>query len=93
MNKITFKLDSETIIPQDWIDIMPTSGKADYAVAEIKEAYNVVVNKDGLKKYLKRFGAWNTEELSDHSNNIDRLIWIATLECKENDTNVFYMGE
>ncbi len=93
MNTVIFKLHSETIIPQDWIETMPMSGAADYAVSEIKSTYKVVVSKENVKKYLKAFGAWDTKELLDHDKNIDRLIWLATLDCKENNNNVFYMGE
>jgi hypothetical protein len=89
METIIFKMYSETIIPQEWMDYVPESGPADYAVECLRERYKVVVNKVKLKEYLKQFGF---DALEDHEDNIDRLIWMATLDCKENETNVFYMG-
>jgi hypothetical protein len=32
---------------------------------------------------LREYGAWTTEELADHNENILRLLWLASLEILE----------
>jgi hypothetical protein len=32
---------------------------------------------------LAEYGAWNEEELSDHDQNLDRLLWIACCDIAE----------
>ena len=90
--RVVFHFGQETKIPQEWIDSVPRSGPADDAVGYLAGGYGVQVSEGDLKKYLKEYGAWDADELSDHYANIERLIWLASLECQENDTNYFYMG-
>jgi hypothetical protein len=90
---IEFKLHGETELPQNLIDSIPSSGAADNAVAEARQYFNIEVPENDLRRFLKRYGAWDAEELSDHDANIDRLIWLACLDCRENETTYFYMGE
>ena len=90
---IEFTLNRETKIPKMWRDSIPSSGSADDAVEYIRTLYNVEVNGIELIKYLKSTGGWNSDELLDHDANIDRLIWLSTLDCKENKSNHWYMGE
>jgi hypothetical protein len=90
---IEFKLHQETELPQDFIDSVPRSGRADEAVKYIQYDYNVECDKEDLIKFLKSYGAWESSELQDHNDNIDRLIWLACLDCQENETTYFYMGE
>lgn len=30
-----------------------------------------------LRAELKEYGAWDAEQLADHSDNLDRILWIA----------------
>lgn len=90
--KITFKLHAEVELPDDFINSVPMSGPADNAVSELREVYDVECSLDDSKEYLKTYGAWSDEELSDLDSNIDRLIWIACLDCQEQKTNYWYMG-
>ncbi len=90
MKKVTFKLHTETKIPKYWIDNIPSSGAADSAVEHIKELYDIEVSDDDLKQCLESYTDWDT---SNRDDNIDRLIWIATLDCKENNEKYWYMGE
>jgi len=32
---------------------------------------------DDLRAELKEYGAWSEEELADHENNLDRILWLA----------------
>jgi len=90
---IRFKINEDTEIPQDCIDSIPTSGAADEAIRELRRQYDVEVDARELKSHLKIYGAWDESELGDHDSNIDRLLWIACLDCAENNTNTWYMGE
>lgn len=38
-----------------------------------------------LAKELAEYGAWDTEELQDHNENIRRWIWISAANITEND--------
>lgn len=35
------------------------------------------------KNYLRDFGAWSDAELSDHQENIERVLWLACCELGE----------
>lgn len=90
---IEFKLNEETELPQEVIDSIPRSGQADDAVVELHQDYNFEVTLDDSIKFLSSYGAWDKEELQDLDSNIDRIIWLACLDCQENNTTFFYMGE
>lgn len=88
--KIKFNLHKETKIPKYWMDNIPESGAADSAVAHIRELYEIVVSDSDLVACISNYSDWDT---SNRDDNIDRLIWIATLDCKENNESYWYMGE
>jgi len=89
---IKYKLHSEVKLPKKFIDSIPRQGRADDAVKDIQTIYNVECDKDELIKYLKSTGGWSLDELQDHDDNIDRLIWISCLDCQEQSTTCWYMG-
>ena len=35
------------------------------------------IDPEALRKELKQHGAWSTEELADHEQNKQRIVWIA----------------
>ena len=37
-----------------------------------------------LRAELKEHGAWDADELSDHNANLDRILWIAACDIREN---------
>ena len=90
---IVYKLNQEVELPQDFIDSIPSQGRADDAVKDIQESYSVECDETDLIKYLKSTGGWDESELQDHDSNIDRLIWISCLDCQEQNTTYWYMGE
>ena len=90
---ITFKLNKEIELPQMFVDSIPSTGQADSYVEDLLQDYNVECSKQDALTYLKSVGAWSNEELANHDENLERLVWIACLECQENETNFFYMGE
>ena len=90
---VKFELHGETEIPQDMIDSVPRSGPADTAVSDLRQVYEIEVSHEDVKLFLRSYGALDDEELANFDDCIDRLIWLACLDCRENDTTYFYMGE
>jgi hypothetical protein len=41
------------------------------------------VDTDALVQELKEYGAWDAEELADHENNLQRLLWCAACSIAE----------
>lgn len=52
---------------------------------------NLEVDEKDLIKFLKKFGAWDNEDLTDHNNNLERLLWICTGDIQEQGE--FFFGE
>lgn len=50
------------------------------AIAEQLAALNPTV----LAAELKEYGAWDTEELADHEQNIQRILWLAAGDIVDN---------
>jgi hypothetical protein len=93
MLTLEFKLHHEIEFPQDLIDKTPSQGPFDSYAEYVLGAYDVQVSLDDSIAYLKCIGAWDLRELQDLELNKGRLVWIALLDCKENETNYWYMGE
>ena len=71
------------------VDSMPLSGQCDDTVKIIaKKPYieRQFANIDNSKliKELSEYGAWDNVELQDKQANIERIIWIACGDIKEN---------
>ena len=71
------------------VDSMPSGGQCDDAVKIIaKKPYieRQFANIDNSKliKELTEYGAWDNVELQDKQANIERIIWIACGDIKEN---------
>ena len=90
--KIVFTLHRETKLPWKLIKEMPSQGRADDYIEWVKSAYIVQSNLVDSIECLKSFGAWDESELQDLDSNLDRLLWIALLDCKEQKTNYWYMS-
>jgi hypothetical protein len=41
------------------------------------------INSDQLAKELKEYGAWDNDELKDHNQNLQRILWIAAWDIIE----------
>lgn len=41
------------------------------------------IDPETLKGELREYGAWDDEELSDHAQNLQRLLWIAANDVTE----------
>lgn len=51
---------------------------------EIKEELREI-NPKQLIKELEQYGAWTEEELNNHQYNLERILWIAANDIKEQD--------
>jgi len=91
--KLVFKYGEEIELPQDIIDDAPSQGAFDDYADYLVNRFDVRCSLKDSIKYLKRYGAWDLDELQDIELNVKRIFWTACLDCKENNTNYFYMGE
>jgi len=41
------------------------------------------LNPELVAKCLKELGAWNSEELANHEDNLSRLLWVACCDLVE----------
>lgn len=58
----------------------------------VKELWDEIKDIDSnvLRLNLKEYGAWNSNELSDHEANLNRLVWIAAGDICEAENKVEY---
>lgn len=92
MQVIKFVMNQDTELPQEIIDDAPSQGRFDDYADYLCETFDVQVTLEDSIKYLKGLGAWDLDELQDLELNKRRLLWVACLDCKENETNYWYMG-
>ena len=92
---ITIKSNDFTEFPQDWIDSIPKQGAADTAISQIMMYNTVKCNRKAAINYLAGIGFDDFEELEqeDDETLTSRVLWIALLDCRENETTEWYMGE
>lgn len=46
------------------------------AVAFVRSQFRVTGDEADCKSYLRGYGAWEDDELEDHDNNLERLVWL-----------------
>jgi hypothetical protein len=68
---------------------MSHSGPCDFDVSAGREcpslaAQLAAIDPAVLRAELKEYGCWDAEEISDHNANLDRILWIAAGDIKEN---------
>jgi hypothetical protein len=59
------------------------SGDASGAVDYVLRRYTVTGDPSDCAAYLRRFGAWDDDELTDHAENLRRLVWLAGCDLRE----------
>jgi hypothetical protein len=76
--------------------IADCSGSGDYTNNVI--AWVERLNFDGsvelFKEHLKEYGAWDDEQLEDHDENRQRVLWLWANDCYENpgDHDYLHLG-
>ena len=68
---------------------MSHSGPCDSDVAAGRECPSLAkqlatIDPAVLQAELKEYGAWTAEELTDHDANLDRILWLAANDIREN---------
>jgi hypothetical protein len=58
------------------------SGACDLDIKELQQDSGIsgqlaAFNPDIVRDCLKEYGAWDSAELSNHADNLERLLWIA----------------
>lgn len=66
------------------------SGSCDADIEELRQVPKIKKQLDKLdagvvSRYLSEFGAWGEEELKDHNENLDRLLWLVCADLVEGD--------
>jgi len=89
---IIFRLNQETKLPKKVIDEAPSTGKFDDYAEYLLETFDVECTLSDSIAYLKGVGAWTLDEMQDLETNKGRILWLACLECKDENTTYFYMG-
>ena len=92
--RVTIKPNDFTEFPADWIDSIPTSGPADTAISQIMMYNTVKCDRTAAINYLADIGFDEPEELQQESDETltSRVLWIALLDCRENESTEWYMG-
>jgi hypothetical protein len=65
-------------------------GQCDNDIKGLRDVPSIKRQLDQLKPeivslVLKDYGAWDVNDLSDHDDNLDRLLWIACGDIVENN--------
>lgn len=79
---LTLRLDDVLSIPK--------SGSADAFIADLRTIDRIerqlqAMPADEVRRVLAGYGAWDDEKLSDHNDNLDRLLWIAAGDLRGPD--------
>lgn len=80
-----FTVTSEDL-PEDLLqDLLNcgASGDASEAVDYVISTYIVEGDPKDCAAFLKSYGAWDAEELSDHAENLRRLVWLTGCDLRE----------
>lgn len=58
-------------------------------IPEIRQQLDAI-DSDTLKTELDEYGAWDDAELSDHEQNLQRLLWLACIDlCEEHAASLY----
>jgi hypothetical protein len=63
-------------------------GPCDEDVSALRKVPYIAKQLDDLKPetvraFLKEYGAWDADELADHETNLDRIVWLAGCDIRE----------
>lgn len=71
---------------------VPRSGPADDAILALSKEPDVAaqlakINPQKLVHELRGYGAWSGEELADHQQNLQRILWLAVGDIADDAAN------
>lgn len=93
MKTLYFKINASTRIPWCLIKKAPRTGPFDDFAEEVLKEYCVDITLEDSILFLKPTGAWELEELQDLETNKRRVLWISILDCVDQGSNWFYLGQ
>jgi hypothetical protein len=67
-------------------------GQCDLDIKELRNVPKIArqlnkIDPEKLKRELKEYGAWDENELSNHDDNLTRILWIACGNIMEENDN------
>ena len=82
----------ELNIPKGLASLGYHSGACDSDIAELMEMDSIKAQLFGiapqvLSEELKEFGAWDDSELSNHGDNLARILWLACGDLVDGENN------
>ena len=74
-------------------EMVPLSGDAEEGVLALSKEPEIKAQMDKIKpkllaECLSEYGAWDEEQLKDHEQNIQRLLWLAASDIQEQDDTI-----
>ena len=78
-------------LPAECIEDCSGSGDKTEIVKFWVEELNFDGSVELFKEYLEGFGAWDDEELKDHDENKERVLWTWACNCDENPGDYDYL--
>ena len=78
-------------LPAECIEDCSGSGDKTDNVKFWVEELNFDGSVELFKEYLEGFGAWDDEELKDHDENKERVLWTWACNCDENPGDYDYL--
>tara|TARA_A200000159_G_scaffold20096_1_gene16673 strand:+ start:421 stop:759 length:339 start_codon:yes stop_codon:yes gene_type:complete len=78
-------------LPAECIEDCSGSGDKTDNVKFWVEELNFDGSVELFKEYLEGFGAWDDEELKDHEENKERVLWTWACNCDENPGDYDYL--
>lgn len=75
-------------LPIEIIELCPLSGACDTAIAIMRKLPEVIAELSQIEpakliQELSKYGAWEPEELANHEDNLDRILWLACSDIRE----------
>ena len=74
-------------LPEACIEECSMNGPVDGACEYWAERLNLEAPAWLLREYLEGFGCWTKAELCDHQDNLMRLVWLWSCDCRERGDN------
>jgi hypothetical protein len=60
-------------------------GDASDAIEYVRANWEVQCEEEDARAYLRPLGAWEEDELQNHQQNLDRLVWLIGCDLADND--------
>lgn len=78
----------ELEVPREFLELIPEMGDAQDSLDAILDntsylKYLSHIDAQKLRLELEDYGAWDEQELGDHTENIKRFLWVKALDYKE----------